>query len=95
MNSKLLNVFIVSVRRNFLSVEFVFVDAATFTREKEQKFTGHVCGLKFLYFACSLAELRRLHYDFTDANYIRNDFNSAARLFGKVWLTLLLKIIQV
>ncbi|XP_018318037.1 tigger transposable element-derived protein 6-like [Mycetomoellerius zeteki] len=63
----------------------------TFTIEEEAQLADHIINLAKLYYGITPLELRRLAYEFAEANKINHFFNTTLKLAGKDWLYLFLK----
>jgi hypothetical protein len=57
-----------------------------FNEEQESETEKHVLLLAKLFFGTTPTELRRIAYDFTERNGIKNNFSKECRLAGKDWL---------
>lgn len=62
-----------------------------FTEEQETELAAYVSTMAKVFFGVTCIQLRRLAYDFAEANNIKNNFDKSARLAGKDWLRLFLK----
>lgn len=57
-----------------------------FTREQEQEIVDHVVTLGNLFYGVTPRELRRMAFDFAEANRLPHKFNAELKLAGKDWL---------
>lgn len=63
----------------------------TFTAEKEIMLVDHIINVAKLYYGITPHELRRIAYEFAEANKIKHTFNTTTKLAGKDWLYLFLR----
>lgn len=63
----------------------------TFTVEHEKELAQHIIIMAKLFYGVSCIQLRRLAFEYAEANKITNNFDKSSRLAGKDWLSLFLK----
>lgn len=62
-----------------------------FSYEQEKELENHILAMAKLFYGISCLQLRRIAFEFAEANQITNNFDKSSRLAGKDWLTLFLK----
>lgn len=63
----------------------------TFTADEEKELTKHVLTLSKLFYGLTPRELRRIVFEFVQANQINHTFNKTIKIAGKDWLYLFLQ----
>lgn len=58
-----------------------------FTKQQEQELADHVVKLAKLFYGVTPRELRRIAFDFAEANHLKHTFNRENKLAGKDWLS--------
>ena len=59
----------------------------TFSKEQEEDIAKHVLLLAKTFYGISSVELRRLVYEYAEANNIQHNFNKSSKMAGQDWLT--------
>lgn len=59
---------------------------ATFSQEQEQELADYVLKVANMFYGLTPADLRKLAYEFAEANHIAHNFSQATKMAGKDWL---------
>lgn len=62
-----------------------------FTKQQEHELADHIVKLGNLFYGVTPRELRRIAFDFAEANHLTHKFNRETKLAGKDWLSSFLK----
>lgn len=62
-----------------------------FTKPQEKELANHVMKLANLFYGVTPRELRRIAFDFAEANHLPHKFNKESGLAGKDWLSCFIK----
>ena len=63
----------------------------TFSNEQENEIKDHVIKMAKLFYGISCFQLRKIAFEYAEANKIPNNFDKTCRLAGKDWVALFLK----
>ncbi|XP_047108578.1 uncharacterized protein LOC124777278 [Schistocerca piceifrons] len=63
----------------------------TFSTEQENEIRDHVITMAKLFYSITCIQLRKIAFEYAEANNIANNFDKSSRLAGKDWLALFLK----
>ncbi|XP_049944183.1 uncharacterized protein LOC126425255 [Schistocerca serialis cubense] len=63
----------------------------TFSTEQEIEIRDHIITMAKLFYGITCIQLRKIAFEYAEANNIANNFDKSSRLAGKDWLALFLK----